>query len=73
MTVVVAYTPTTWPGARLPHVWLDADTSIFDRLGDGFTLIRVGDNGPTGEAIIDATNVPCPSQSDNPSPSPITR
>lgn len=55
-TDVVTYTPTTWPGARLPHVWLDADTSIFDRLGDGFTLVRVGDGGPSGEAISAAAN-----------------
>jgi 2-polyprenyl-6-methoxyphenol hydroxylase-like FAD-dependent oxidoreductase len=37
------YIPTTWPGARLPHVWLDLGrVSMHDRIGDGFTLLRLG-------------------------------
>jgi hypothetical protein len=36
------YIPTTWPGARLPHVWLDNGTALHDRLGPGFTLLRLG-------------------------------
>jgi 2-polyprenyl-6-methoxyphenol hydroxylase-like FAD-dependent oxidoreductase len=36
------YRPTTWPGARLPHVWLDDGTPIQDRCGDGYTLLRLG-------------------------------
>ena len=36
------YIPTTWPGARLPHVWLDDGTALHDRLGPGFTLLRLG-------------------------------
>ncbi len=37
------YVPTTWPGARLPHVWLDPGrVSVHDRIGDGFTLLRLG-------------------------------
>jgi len=38
------YRPTTWPGARLPHVWLDDGTPIQDRIGDGYTLLRLGRN-----------------------------
>ena len=38
----VRYTPTTWPGARLPHVWLDDGTATQDRIGDGYTLLRLG-------------------------------
>jgi hypothetical protein len=34
------YTPTTWPGARLPHIWLDDGTPIADRLGRCFTLLH---------------------------------
>ena len=34
------YVPTTWPGARLPHVWLDDGTALQDRIGDGYTLLR---------------------------------
>jgi hypothetical protein len=42
------YVPTTWPGARLPHVWLDDPTpphnrrALHDRLGMGYTLLRLG-------------------------------
>jgi 2-polyprenyl-6-methoxyphenol hydroxylase-like FAD-dependent oxidoreductase len=36
------YVPTTWPGARLPHVWLEDGTALHDRLGAGFTLLQVG-------------------------------
>jgi hypothetical protein len=54
------YVPTTWPGARLPHVWLDHPviknnlvaernhaitydrTALHDRLGSGYTLLRLG-------------------------------
>ncbi len=37
-----AYIPTSWPGARLPHIWLDDGTALHDRLGPGFTLLRLG-------------------------------
>jgi 2-polyprenyl-6-methoxyphenol hydroxylase-like FAD-dependent oxidoreductase len=33
------YAPTTWPGARLPHIWLDDGTPLHDMLGSGFTLL----------------------------------
>jgi 2-polyprenyl-6-methoxyphenol hydroxylase-like FAD-dependent oxidoreductase len=36
------YHPTTWPGARLPHVWLEPGTSVHDAIGDGYTLLRLG-------------------------------
>ena len=36
------YVPTTWPGARLPHVWLDDGTALHDCLGPGYTLLRLG-------------------------------
>jgi hypothetical protein len=38
----IKYVPTTWPGARLPHVWLADGTAMQDRLGRGYTLIRLG-------------------------------
>jgi 2-polyprenyl-6-methoxyphenol hydroxylase-like FAD-dependent oxidoreductase len=34
------YTPTTWPGARLPHIWLDDGTPIQDHLGRCYTLLH---------------------------------
>jgi 2-polyprenyl-6-methoxyphenol hydroxylase-like FAD-dependent oxidoreductase len=36
------YLPTTWPGARLPHVWLADGVALHDRLGQGFTLLCLG-------------------------------
>jgi hypothetical protein len=39
------YVPTTWPGARLPHVWLDDGTAMQDRLADGYTLLKLGRTG----------------------------
>jgi 2-polyprenyl-6-methoxyphenol hydroxylase-like FAD-dependent oxidoreductase len=36
------YVPTTRPGARLPHVWLDESRSVHDVIGDGYTLVRLG-------------------------------
>jgi len=36
------YIPTTWPGARLPHVWLAKGTPMQDLIGPGYTLLRLG-------------------------------
>jgi 2-polyprenyl-6-methoxyphenol hydroxylase-like FAD-dependent oxidoreductase len=36
------YVPTTWPGARLPHLWLTDGGAMQDRIGDGYTLLRLG-------------------------------
>src|SRR5213083_2305430 len=40
----MTYVPTTWPGARLPHVWLDDGSAMQDRIGygHGYTLLRLG-------------------------------
>jgi 2-polyprenyl-6-methoxyphenol hydroxylase-like FAD-dependent oxidoreductase len=37
------YLPTTWPGARLPHLWLADGSALHDRLGAGYTLLCLGD------------------------------
>jgi 2-polyprenyl-6-methoxyphenol hydroxylase-like FAD-dependent oxidoreductase len=37
------YRPAAQPGARLPHAWFPDGTSLYDRLGTGFTLL-----GPAG-------------------------
>ena len=36
------YRPSTWPGVRLPHVWLKDGTAVQDRVGygHGYTLLR---------------------------------
>jgi 2-polyprenyl-6-methoxyphenol hydroxylase-like FAD-dependent oxidoreductase len=36
------YQPTTWPGARLPHVWLGDGTALQDRIADGYTILKLG-------------------------------
>jgi hypothetical protein len=44
------YIPSTWPGARAPHVFLaDEQTSIFDLFGKHFTFIDFSDSGDIGE------------------------
>ncbi|MGH7875044.1 MAG: FAD-dependent monooxygenase [Candidatus Binatia bacterium] len=35
------YVPSTWPGARAPHVWLKDGRSILDLFGRGFTLLNL--------------------------------
>jgi 2-polyprenyl-6-methoxyphenol hydroxylase-like FAD-dependent oxidoreductase len=47
------YMPTAWPGARLPHVWLGDGAALHDRLGDGFTLLRLGP-APADTAALEA-------------------
>jgi 2-polyprenyl-6-methoxyphenol hydroxylase-like FAD-dependent oxidoreductase len=34
------FTPSTVPGCRTPHVWLDDGRSVYDALGPEFTLLR---------------------------------
>ncbi len=53
------YEPTTFPGARAPHVWLAPDKSMLDLFGHGFVLLKFGDV-PTGgiEAAAAKRGVP---------------
>ncbi len=44
----IDYTPSTFPGVRLPHVWLGGGRAVQDCIGDGYTLIRLG--GTTADA-----------------------
>ena len=46
------YTPTTQPGARLPHAWLPDGSSLYDRLGTGFTLVGPVRDGSAGGAGV---------------------
>lgn len=36
------YTPSTWPGCRLPHLWLEDGSPLQDHLHRGFTLVTNG-------------------------------
>jgi hypothetical protein len=60
-----AYTPSAVPGGRAPHLWLDErrtyGSSLFDRFGVGFTLLRLGPRPPHAggiEAAARAQGVP---------------
>ena len=48
------YVPTTWPGARLPHVWLEPQTAVQDLIGDGYTLLRLGRTRADTSGLEDA-------------------
>ena len=48
-------TPTARPGARLPHRWLPDGASLYDRLGSGFSLLRLGDDADVSPFIGGAT------------------
>jgi 2-polyprenyl-6-methoxyphenol hydroxylase-like FAD-dependent oxidoreductase len=37
------YRPSTVPGCRLPHVWRHDGASLYDRLGEGYTVLRFSD------------------------------
>ena len=37
---MAGFAPSTVPGCRTPHFWLDDGRSLYDALGDGFTLLR---------------------------------
>jgi 2-polyprenyl-6-methoxyphenol hydroxylase-like FAD-dependent oxidoreductase len=54
----IEYRPTSVPGGRAPHAWLDRDHaaggSLYDRLGSGFTLLRLGPKPPAGYAMAEA-------------------
>ncbi|MEU3459137.1 FAD-dependent monooxygenase [Streptomyces sp. NPDC006733] len=55
---LTVYTPSGVPGGRAPHLWLDAGrergSSLYDRLGTGFTLLRLGASPPDGAALCAA-------------------
>ncbi|MFM1813585.1 MAG: hypothetical protein RLZ98_280 [Pseudomonadota bacterium] len=42
-TLYREYEPTTWPGARLPHVWLNDGGAMQDRIPfEGYTILKLG-------------------------------
>ena len=48
------YVPSVSPGSRLPHYWRPDGSSVFDNLGPGWTLLRVGHEPPACQGMIDA-------------------
>ena len=55
---LIRYTPTSIPGGRTPHVWLNESrtvgSSLYDHLGTGFALLRLGPHAPDVSAIASA-------------------
>lgn len=49
-STTVSYTPSTAPGSRLPHAWVAPKHSLYDDLGDGFTLLLGSDSEPAAVA-----------------------
>jgi hypothetical protein len=43
------FTPSTVPGCRTPHVWLDDGRSLYDALGPDYTLLRFNPGVSTAE------------------------
>jgi hypothetical protein len=50
------YLPTTFPGVRLPHVWLKDGAAMQDRIGydHGYTLLRLGGSAADASGLEDA-------------------
>lgn len=55
------YHPSGVPGGRLPHVWLDdkhaMGSSLFDRLGKGYTLLRLDQSEVDSSALEKAAKL----------------
>jgi hypothetical protein len=59
----IDYVPSTYPGVRLPHVWLGDETAVQDRIGygHGYALLRFAgehDTAALGRAFA-AYGAPC--------------
>lgn len=51
-----SYIPTTWPGSRVPHVFLqDSKTSVFDLFASGFTLVDFSKDGGWADMFLSAS------------------
>jgi hypothetical protein len=51
---IMEYHPTTHPGARAPHAWIEPGRSIIDLFGNTFVLLRFGAGAPNAETFAAA-------------------
>ena len=52
-TSITEYIPSTWPGARAPHVFLsDGKTSIFDLYGQSFSIVDFTEAGKPSKTFV---------------------
>ena len=49
-----SFTPSTVPGCRAPHFWLDNGASLYDLLGQGYSLLRFDANVEV-QGFLDST------------------
>ncbi len=55
------YVPSTWPGVRAPHIWLQDGRSTLDLFGRGFTLLNLSRGGADVSAFTAAARkLACP-------------
>ena len=47
------FVPSTRPGTRAPHVWMSDERSTLDLFGDGFVLLRLGDQPPSTAPLLE--------------------
>jgi hypothetical protein len=53
LSSITEYIPTTWPGARAPHVFLsDGKTSIFDLYGPNFSIVDFTTAGKPSQDFV---------------------
>ena len=55
----LVYKPSTWPGSRLPHVFVEDGSAIYDHLDPGLTLIVLDDSNTTSfESAAQRRHIP---------------
>jgi len=55
-----SYTPSTVPGCRVPHVWLQDGRSLYDACGKGYTLLVVDPTAEADGVVTAAANLGVP-------------
>ncbi|WP_259667230.1 FAD-dependent monooxygenase [Rhizobium lentis] len=51
------YVPNAAPGGRAPHIWLNSQTSLFDRFGFEWTLLRLRPSSSPGTEFVTAARM----------------
>lgn len=51
------YVPNAAPGGRAPHIWLNSQTSLFDRFGFEWTLLRLRASSSPGTEFVTAARM----------------
>ncbi len=52
-----AFIPSARPGTRAPHAWIGNGQSILDLFGNGYVLLRLGENPVPADGLVDAANL----------------